>query len=642
MTHSKLTIIIIYTAVALFIGTTAFLPPAVYGSWWWFLFWALTGAALAASMIKGRLWRRPALFGLHLSFLLMIAGGGATFLFATRGTIRLQPGKRETTFCDKNMQRHPLPCALTLDRFEKELYPGMSFPRDFHSYVKTGDGSILHISMNNIGRRAGWRFYQTSYDSTGASVITVVHDPAGIALSYAGYLLFAISGALAMALPYRRLRRSRRRHARSAATFAILIVVALSPAKSQGARGVPQSFADSLERRQVLFNGRAVTFGAMASEFTAKITGASHAGTLTPARFVASLMIYPEDWRNEEIIRIKSDALRKALGTTENHVSVMELYDATGRYIPESLYGGGRSILDKEIMRLDERVALLARLWSGTLFEPLPHNSGLRHSETYVSAELLYHRLRPVRFFFIIAIGAGALSLIFLAAGKRFPVRASGLTAFLLGIAIFAWRLYLSDHIPLACAGDILYFAGVMLAGVSALVARRSATAAAAGLLLAGCIGLAAWLSLREPAMTPLMPVLRSPWLVIHVALVMSAYALLAFTLPVAVTGLCSRRNDARLLPLIHSLLMSGVYLLGLGIFTGAMWANVSWGRYWAWDPKETWALVTMMLYALPLHRRLGFESNARFTYYYVSCCFLSILMTYAGVNYLPSMHAYQ
>ena len=85
-----------------------------------------------------------------------------------------------------------------------------------------------------------------------------------------------------------------------------------------------------------------------------------------------------------------------------------------------------------------------------------------------------------------------------------------------------------------------------------------------------------------------------------------------------------------------------GVYLLGIGIFLGAMWANVSWGRYWAWDPKETWALVTMLLYALPLHRSLGLRSRPALFHIFVALAFLSIIMTYAGVNYLPSQHAYQ
>lgn len=138
------------------------------------------------------------------------------------------------------------------------------------------------------------------------------------------------------------------------------------------------------------------------------------------------------------------------------------------------------------------------------------------------------------------------------------------------------------------------------------------------------------------------MPVLASPWLSVHVSLVMASYAILGFTMPAALSALLMPRHRRQLTSFAMSLLGPGTYLLGLGIITGAMWANVSWGRYWAWDPKETWALVTMLLYAVPLHRRLKLQTAPFACDLYLIFCFLSILMTYFGVNYLPSLHAYR
>ncbi|MDE7097098.1 MAG: cytochrome c biogenesis protein CcsA, partial [Muribaculaceae bacterium] len=143
------------------------------------------------------------------------------------------------------------------------------------------------------------------------------------------------------------------------------------------------------------------------------------------------------------------------------------------------------------------------------------------------------------------------------------------------------------------------------------------------------------------PVLSPVMPVLASPWLSVHVSLVMLAYSVLGFTLPVSVTALIVSSGRERLTTLSVALLAPGIFLLGLGIITGAMWANVSWGRYWAWDPKETWSLVTLLLYSIPLHRYFGMRRQPIFCCLYLIFAFLSIIMTYFGVNYLPSLHAY-
>lgn len=172
------------------------------------------------------------------------------------------------------------------------------------------------------------------------------------------------------------------------------------------------------------------------------------------------------------------------------------------------------------------------------------------------------------------------------------------------------------------------------------------------GFLLSGFFLLVSSLSQMDPAMTHLVPVLSSPLLGVHVSLIMSAYALLSFTALCALLGLmlqvfhrgscCSLDGRQESLQLLSRLfLYPGVALLAAGIFVGAIWANVSWGRYWGWDPKEVWALINLLLYAVPLHGFRFFRSPVRY-HLYLLFCFLTILMTYVGVNYfLGGMHSY-
>lgn len=170
--------------------------------------------------------------------------------------------------------------------------------------------------------------------------------------------------------------------------------------------------------------------------------------------------------------------------------------------------------------------------------------------------------------------------------------------------------------------------------------------------LLSGFFLLVSGISQMDPVMTHLVPVLSSPLLSIHVSLVMSAYALLAFTALCAIVSLLLLvfrrlsvyevvKRQKSLLFLSHLFLYPGVFLLASGIFVGAIWANVSWGRYWGWDPKEVWALINLLLYAVPLHRFRFFRSPVRY-HLYLLFCFLTVLMTYIGVNYfLGGMHSY-
>jgi cytochrome c-type biogenesis protein CcsB len=154
---------------------------------------------------------------------------------------------------------------------------------------------------------------------------------------------------------------------------------------------------------------------------------------------------------------------------------------------------------------------------------------------------------------------------------------------------------------------------------------------------------------------TNLVPVLKSYWLVIHVAIITASYsflgvgALLGF-LNLILIALQNPKNRAKLKNTIEELtninemnLIIGVFLVTIGTFLGAVWANESWGRYWGWDPKETWALVTVLVYSFIIHMRLIPGLNGVYGFNFAALIgFSSVLMTYFGVNYyLSGMHSY-
>ena len=141
-----------------------------------------------------------------------------------------------------------------------------------------------------------------------------------------------------------------------------------------------------------------------------------------------------------------------------------------------------------------------------------------------------------------------------------------------------------------------------------------------------------------------LMPVLRSPMLYIHVIPMMVCYSIFSLLALTGIVGLFLPEKAAGRLALIaRSVLLPAVFLLALGTFLGAVWANISWGNYWAWDPKETWALVTLLIYSFALQSdSLPVMRKSRFFHLYCILAFVAVLITYFGVNlFLGGVHSY-
>ncbi|MDR0421189.1 MAG: cytochrome c biogenesis protein CcsA [Prevotellaceae bacterium] len=143
--------------------------------------------------------------------------------------------------------------------------------------------------------------------------------------------------------------------------------------------------------------------------------------------------------------------------------------------------------------------------------------------------------------------------------------------------------------------------------------------------------------------LNPMTPVLRSPMLAAHVSVIMLSYALFVFIAATSLVGILSKRLRNRFYSWNRTLLYPALFMLAAGIFIGAVWANISWGRYWGWDAKETWALITMLVYAIPMHKNsFKIFRHPLIFHRYCACAFLAVAVTFFGVSYiLGGIHSY-
>lgn len=240
----------------------------------------------------------------------------------------------------------------------------------------------------------------------------------------------------------------------------------------------------------------------------------------------------------------------------------------------------------------------------------------------------------------------------------KWPVRiAMGLVVilFLAHTAGLVIRWYVSGHAPWSDGYESMIYIGwaTVLAGL--IFVRRSQITLSVTAMLASLILMVAHLSWMDPEITNLVPVLKSYWLVIHVAIITASYGFLALGSLLGLINLIimimrTGRNAYRLnlviteiTHIIEMTLIIGLFMLTIGTFLGGIWANESWGRYWGWDPKETWALVTVLVYAFVVHMRYipGFRGNFPMSFAAL-ISYSAVMMTYFGVNYyLSGLHSY-
>ena len=664
-----------------------------YGSWWFAVLMALVAVGAIVSIVQGKMWQRPPALLVHAAVPLILLGGALTTWTGQHGSMLLNPGVRTATVAVADDRTFSLPFEVELTSFEVQTYPGTHTPMDFVSNVVV-DGESHIISMNNILRHRGYRFYQEDYGDDGSSTLSVAHDPWGIGVTYLGYVLLIV-GLLGLLIvkngPFRRLLRG---------AVPLLLLLFFNSANA-APRTLPKATAEDMGRMYVLYKGRVCPLQTYAKDFTTKLTGKATYEGLTAEQVLAGYLYYFDEWANEPLIKLKGDEVCRRAGVEGRRASFRDL-----RFLDSEQLGPSA---DKNLRAANEKYSLIQSLLSGKGLKifPLVDSAGtigwyaqngmlpygvdddtylfVRKHQGYcqelvvkgdfeelervfaktrafqerqaaevlpsafrVGAERLYNVLTTGRWLAMLSITMGLLffaaTLFLTGRGRKLPRWASLaaatwvslLTAFLLLTFVLRWIV--GGHAPMAGGFDSMNLMAIVIGIVALLLCRRYPSTLAAGMMTMGFCLLVAMMSGSNPPVTNLMPVLNSPLLTLHVAVIMCSYALFFFVMMGGVAGLISNGEEYRRLNLM--LLYPAVTLLAVGIIIGAVWANISWGNYWSWDPKEVWALITLIVYAIPLHR--GVLKGAKGFHLYCLLAFISVVVTYFGVNFfLGGIHAY-
>ena len=358
--------------------------------------------------------------------------------------------------------------------------------------------------------------------------------------------------------------------------------------------------------------------------------------------------------------------------------SLLNLYPRTNKdaawYSPGAVaheYSGGDSIFIKSGFQLltqsiteNKNVEALQVLQAVANFQQ-KYGGNLLPSKSKKDVEIIYNKVNPFKriFPFYLLFGFVLLFLLFvnIFRQKQMPkyLRISFFSlifiAFLIHTAGMIVRWYIAGHAPWSNGYEsVVYVAWAsMLAGF--IFGKRYPMVVGTAAFLAGITLFVAHLSWMNPEVTNLVPVLKSYWLTIHVAVITASYGFIGLSwflgiLVLILIILRNKTNAANVTGFITQLTtineMSatiGLYFLTIGTFLGAIWANESWGRYWGWDAKETWSLITIVIYSFIVHMRLIPSLKGAFNYNVASILgFASVIMTYFGVNYyLTGLHSY-
>ncbi len=452
---------------------------------------------------------------------------------------------------------------------------------------------------------------------------------------------------------------------------------------------LPKNIAAEFGRLYVLYHGRICPLQTLASDFSAKLYGTSGVKGLTDEQVLTGWMFYGASWRN-----IPMHNRKKAVDAMDKEATVKALYsgdllkiyplrDSTGRlgwysqsdrlpegiadeewlFVRKSMDYIFELVVNREYSKLEESIGKLRRFQESKMGESLP-------PAYRIKAERAYNALPPL---FPIAGTFLIIGLVMLAAAMRRMIRgnfsstrvgkkyvpeifkivgvAAAFVFFLVLTIVLGLFWIASGHIPFSNGAETMLTIAWTAMLASVLSFKRFSIMLPFGIIVASLAALVSAMGNANPAVTQLMPVLSSPLLSIHVSLMMLSYTVLAIIMVNGICGLVaslrhtsvSDSASAKMARMSEALMYPALFFLGSGIIAGSIWANVSWGCYWNWDPKETWALITFLIASLGVHRtRLPFLRSHRAYHIYTLILSASVLFTYFGVNYLlGGMHSY-
>lgn len=452
---------------------------------------------------------------------------------------------------------------------------------------------------------------------------------------------------------------------------------------------LPKNIAAEFGRLYVLYHGRICPLQTLASDFSAKLYGTSGVKGLTDEQVLTGWMFYGTSWRN-----IPMHNRKKAVDAMDKEATVKALYsgdllkiyplrDSTGRlgwysqsdrlpdgiadeewlFVRKSMDYIFELVVNREYSKLSDSLGKLRRFQESKMGESLP-------PAYRIKAERAYNALPPL---FPIAGTFLIIGLVMLAAAMRRMIRgnfsstrvgkkyvpeifkivgvAAAFVFFLVLTIVLGLFWIASGHIPFSNGAETMLTIAWTAMLASVLSFKRFSIMLPFGIIVASLAALVSAMGNANPAVTQLMPVLSSPLLSIHVSLMMLSYTVLAIIMVNGICGLVaslrhtsvSDSASAKMARMSEALMYPALFFLGSGIIAGSIWANVSWGCYWNWDPKETWALITFLIASLGVHRtRLPFLRSHRAYHIYTLILSASVLFTYFGVNYLlGGMHSY-
>ncbi len=610
--------------------------------------------------------------------------------------------------------QYPLPFALRLDDFQIDTYPGTHRPAMFRSRVTVIDplhGVTLPavIQMNQPLAYGGFHFFQSSFRQEGGremSVLSVSRDP-GQPIVFFGYALLV--GGMIVVFATRLARRhalaepdavaarrgpapaAKRVRKAVAKTAAALLLILLAAPAVRAAQVPEPAVVASLHALPVQHDGRAMPLDTEAREVVWKVTGMHAWPGVDPVAMALGWSFDPGGWASQPIVKLGDARLAQELGL--DPAARWTSFDAlTASPQLQRLASSAMARQDAEIkispfekkaLALYDRLQALDEMFRGdglrvvpgadahAAWSPAPvaDAAGLvavaarlrasappfYPSEAAIARELRYNAWRPTRLAWLLLLPA-AVAAGLSQARDRYRLRLVATVALVLGFAAMTWglavRWQIAGRIPASNMFESMLFLGwgVGLFGVVALLLRQRLLVANAAGLGALAMMLADLLPI-DGFVHPVAPVLSgTPWLAIHVPIIVVSYSVLAMAtglahLVLAATIFAPQRRDLteRWSQLLYWYLHVGSILLIAGILTGSIWAASSWGRYWGWDPKEVWSLVAFLAYMAILHARFDHQLRS----FGVAACsiiaFWAILMTYLGVNFVlaSGLHAY-
>ena len=657
--------------------------------------WAVSAVSGIIYLIKRKTIKKPAVFFLHIALVLILVGALVTMLSGKQGRMHIRKGETTSQWVSDEGFRQILPFSLTLKEFSIEYYEGSRAASDYSSTVRLDDpdsgASTIHtISMNNILKYRGYRFYQASYDEDGqGSLLSVSHDPWGVGITYTGYILLLISLAGFFFQKNSGFRTAVANLSKQASILLILLIAGAGTAKASGADYelpvLPDSISARFDKLHIYYNDRVAPLQTMTRDYSLKAYGKNGYQGYTSTQVVTGWLFW-YDWWNVVPFKLKN----KDRGTqVETEKESIRMQAASGkafrifplRIDPETglaVQQGGRvewfSPSDPLPEELEYDTWVFIRRSIDLIHDEIKNENwqevslildkivkyqhkvaaDVLPSATHFRAEMLYNRISRPMVPFMASITLGMILFvitgIMMGRGRKTPAWMSN-SMLVISIVLLAYltlvlglRWYVSGHAPFAGSYSVMMLMAWLVSIAMIALYRSIPVIQPMGFILAGFTMLVASLAGSNPQITHLMPVLQSPLLSIHVLCMMVSYTLFGLVALTGIMGLLMPLEaSAKLRDVSLVILYPAVFILTTGTFIGAVWANISWGNYWSWDPKETWALITMLIYAVMLHSStMSRFSRPRFFHAYSVAAIIAVLITYFGVNLiLGGMHAY-